>query len=157
MTRIRQKSRVGLVALAAFALAVLPTRGARSDDVKAGANLSAVEGTWSRIESKNGRAQDYQKLPEGTQMIKCVTGGRFIWTMVREGRVIAAVGGKYTVDKDKYTESIEYIHGAGVPQSFVGSTFEFTRDVDGDTWHKVGTIKVNDLDYKVDEKWERCK
>ena len=47
--------------------------------------------------------------------------------------------------------------GQGVPESFVGSTFEFTVKVDGDTITKVGTIKVGGQDYKIDEKWERCK
>ena len=85
-----------------------------------------------------------------------VTGGRFVWTVVQNGRIVSAAGGKYTVDKDKFTESIEYIHGDGIA-SFVGKTFDFTWKLDGDTWHKVGTIKVNDQDYKIDEKWERCK
>lgn len=76
---------------------------------------------------------------------------------MKDGRVVAAAGGRYTVDKDKYTESIEYIYGQGVPETFVGSSFDFTWKVDGDTWHKVGTIQVNGQDCKIDEKWERCK
>ncbi len=67
------------------------------------------------------------------------------------------VRGKYKVDKDKYSETIDYVYGGGLPESFKGSTFEFTAKVDGDTWHKVGTIKINGQDFKIDEKWERCK
>ena len=152
-----RKAGLGLVALAAIALTVLPARDARSDDAKAGEKPSPVEGAWKHVEQKNGDAQDYQKLPEGMEMVICITGGRFVWTVVKDGKIVTAAGGKYKVDKDTYSEIIEFVHGAGVPASFVGSTFDFTAKVDGDTWHKVGTIKVSGQDYKIDEKWRRCK
>jgi hypothetical protein len=49
------------------------------------------------------------------------------------------------------------VTGDGVPESFVGSSFEFTVKIDGNTLTKVGTIKVDGQDFKIDEKWERCK
>ena len=58
------------------------------------------------------------------------------------------------MEKDKFTEIIEYISGEGVPESFVGSSFEFTVKVEGDSMTKVGTIQVDGKDYKIDEKWE---
>ena len=39
----------------------------------------------------------------------------------------------------------------------MGSSFDFTVKIDGDTMTKVGTIKVSGNDYKIDEKWERRK
>ena len=156
MTRTFRTAGLALVTLAAFALAALPARVGRSDDAKPSAKPSPLDGAWKQVESKNGPAQEYQKLPDGVEMINHVTGGRFVWTIVKDGKLAAAAGGKCSVDKDKYTEVIEFVHGPGVPQSFVGSTFEFTWKLDGGTWHKVGTIKVNDQDYKIDEKWERC-
>jgi len=152
MTRTFRTAGFGLVALIAFALTVLPARAFRSPDDKPG----PVDGAWSLVESKNGDAKEYQKLPEGTEEIKYVTGGRFVWTVVKEGRILAAAGGKYKVDKDKYTETIEYTHGEG-QASLVGKTVDFTWKVDGNTWLHVGVIKVNDQDFKIDEKWERCK
>jgi hypothetical protein len=156
MARTFRTAGLGLMALSAFALTVLPARNVRSQDDKQGGTPSPIEGAWKLVESKNGDAQDYQKPPEGTEMIKYVTGGRFVWTVVREARIIAAAGGKYTVAKNKYTESIEYVHGEG-QASLVGKTFDFTWKVDGTTWLHVGTIKVDDRDLKIDEKWERCK
>ena len=97
------------------------------------------------------------KPPDGTVMTDCIVGGRFIWTVVQNGKVTAVAGGRYKVDKDKFTEIIEYVSGDGVPESFVGKSFEFTVKVDGDKMTKVGTIQVNGQDYKIDEKWERCK
>ena len=71
--------------------------------------------------------------------------------------MIAVAGGRYKIDKDKFTEIIEYVSGAGVPESFAGKSFEFTVRIDGDKMTKVGTIQVNNQDFKIDEKWERCK
>ena len=156
MTRTFRTAGLSLVALTAFTLTVLPARDVRSQDGKQGDKPSPIEGAWKLVEQKNGEAQAYQKLPEGTEMIKYVTGGRFVWTVVREGRILAAAGGTYTVDKDKYVESIAYIHGEG-QAALVGKTFDFTWKVDGNTWLHVGTIKLGDQDFKIDEKWERCK
>ena len=157
MTHPLRTAGLGLATLAAIALTVLPGREARSDDARAAEKPSPVEGAWKQVEQKNGDAQDSVKPPEGTEMVICITGGRFVWTVVQGGKVVALAGGKYKVDKDTYSEIIEFVYGDGVPESFVGSTFAFTAKVDGDTWHKVGTIKVGGQDYKIDETWRRCK
>ena len=90
-------------------------------------------------------------------MTDCIVGGRFIWTVVEKGKVVGVAGGRYKVDKDKFTEMIEYVSGAGIPESFVGSSFEFTVKVDGEKMTKIGTIQVGGQEFKIDEKWERCK
>ncbi len=118
---------------------------------------SSIEGAWTQVEQKNGLAQDYVKPPDGTVMTDCIVGGRFIWTVVQKGKVVGVAGGRYKAEKDKFTEIIEYVSGDGVPESFVGSSFEFTINIDGDKMTKVGTIQVGGQDFKIDEKWERCK
>jgi hypothetical protein len=143
------------LAFFALALTVLSAGTVRSQVEKADDKACPLDGAWKLVESKNGEAQEYQKPPEGSQMTKFVTGGRFIWVIVSEGRITAAAGGKYKVDKDKYTEIIEYCHGDG-QVSLVGKTFDFTWKMDGKTWMHSGVIKVNDQDVKIDEKWERC-
>ena len=142
------------IRMAVIALLVSPALAATAvaDD-----KANPVEGAWNQVEQKNGESQQYVKPPEGTVMTECIVGGRFIWTVVEKGKVTAIAGGRYKVDKDKFTEIIEYVSGAGVPESFVGSSFEFTVKFDGDKMSKVGTIQVGGQDYKIDEKWERCK
>jgi hypothetical protein len=54
-------------------------------------------------------------------------------------------------DRDKPPD----VSGDGVPESFVVSSFELTLNFHGDT--KAGTIKVYGQDFRIDEKWERCK
>jgi hypothetical protein len=147
---------IGLVALFTLALIVLPARDLRSEDDPAASKPSPLEGAWKQTERKNGDSQAYEKLPEGIEMIKYITGGRFVWTIVRDGRIQGSLGGKYTIDKDKYTEHIQYSHGEG-NEGLVGKSFDFTWTVDGNTFHQVGTITVNNQDFKIDEKYERCK
>jgi hypothetical protein len=145
MTNTIRMAVIGLIASSALGITAV-------DDDKA----KSVEGAWKQVEQKNGPAQEYTKPPEGTEMTDCIVGGRFIWTVVQKGKVIALAGGRYKADKDKFTEIIEYVNG-DVPESFVGNSFEFTVKFDGDTMTKVGTIQVGGQDFKIDEKWERCK
>jgi hypothetical protein len=91
------------------------------------------------------------------KVVDHVVGGRFVLTMVQGGKLVGLIGGRYKADKDKFTEIIEYVSGDGIPDSFVGSSFDFTLKFDGNTYTKVGTIKVGGQDFKIDEKWERCK
>jgi hypothetical protein len=146
MTRTLRLAVIGLVTLSALAPTAFAEDKARS-----------VEGAWKQVEQKNGDAQEYQKIPDGTVMIDCIVGGRFIWTIVKDGKAVGVAGGRYKAEKDKFTEIIEYVSGEGVPESFVGSSFEFTVKLDGDTMTKVGKIQVGGQDFKIDEKWERCK
>jgi hypothetical protein len=146
MIRTIRMAAIGLMAFSALTLT------ARADD-----KTKSVEGAWRQVEQKNGDAQEYQKLPDATVMTDCIVGGRFIWTIVQNGKVVGVAGGRYKAEKDKFTEIIEYVSGQGVPESFVGSSFDFTVKLDGNTMTKVGTIQVGGQDYKIDEKWERCK
>ena len=157
MTRTFRITGLSLVALTAIGLIVLPARGVRSQDDLRGNKPSPVEGAWTQVAQKNGDAPDYQKLPEGTEELKYVAGGRFVFVVVKGGRIQTAAGGKYTVDKDnKYSESFEYVHGENLA-SFLGKTFNFTWKVDGTASSLVGAIQLDGQDVKIDEKWERCK
>jgi hypothetical protein len=152
MMRSLRTAPLSLFAIGAIGLLWLMARDVRSQDNQP----NPLEGAWKMIAQKNGEAPDYQKLPDGTQEIKYVTGGRFVWMVIQDHRITSAAGGKYTVDKDKYTESIEFTHGEG-EASMVGKTFDFTWKLDGGIWLHIGTIKANDQDLKIDEKWEKCK
>ena len=146
MTHTIRVAVIGLMASSALAMTAFAQDKANT-----------VEGAWTQVEQKNGEAQEYQKPPDETVMTDCIVGGRFIWTIVQKGKVVGVAGGRYKADKDKFTEIIEYVSGSGVPESFVGSSFEFTVKVDGEKMTKVGTIQVGGQDFKIDEKWERCK
>jgi hypothetical protein len=145
MNRTIRAAGIGLLALSTTVVS------ARSED-----KAKSIEGAWRQVEQKNGEAQEYSKPPDGTEMVDHIVGGRFVMTFVRDGKVVSLIGGRYKSEQDKFSEIIEYVSGE-IPESFVGSTFEFTLKFDGGAFTKVGTIKVNGQDFKIDEKWERCK
>lgn len=116
-----------------------------------------TEGAWRQVEQRNGDAREYSRLPEDVTMIDYVVGGRFVWTIVQDGKVLSLAGGRCKADGEKFTEIVEYASGGDLVESFVGKSFHFTVTIDGDKLTKVGTIRVNGADYKIDEKWERCK
>jgi hypothetical protein len=146
MSRTLRMGGIGLVALFALSLT------ARSDE-----KPGSLEGAWKEVEAKNGDAQEYEKPSGGIVVTDLIVGGRFALSMVQEEKVVGLIGGRYKAEGDKFTEIIEFVSGEGIPESFVGSSFEFKVKIDGDKFTKVGTIKVGGQDYKIDEKWERCK
>jgi hypothetical protein len=121
----------GIALVALFALNLT----ARSDE-----KPKPIEGAWKEVEARNGDAQEYQKTPAGGVITDLIVGGRFALTIVQEGKVVGLIGGRYKSEGDKYTEIIEFVSGEGIPDSFVGSSFEFTVKFDGDKFTKVATI-----------------
>ena len=51
---------------------------------------SSIEGAWKLVARRGSDKQDYQPLPAGVEMIKYMTAGRYVWTIVKDGRIIAA-------------------------------------------------------------------
>jgi hypothetical protein len=148
-TPMNRAIRLAVIGLVAFPALAVSTRGQEKP--------RSLEGAWRQVGQRNGGAQEYQAPPEGAEMIDYVVGGRFVWTATQGGKVASLAGGRYKAEGDKFTEIIEYAGGGAVLESFVGKTFEFTIEFDGDRFTKVGTIRVDGRDYKIDEKWERCK
>jgi hypothetical protein len=146
MSRTLRMAGIGLVALVALTLT------ARSDE-----KPGSIEGAWKEVEARNGDAQEYEKPSGGMVVTDLIVGSRFALTMTQDGKVVGLIGGRYKIEGDKFTEIIEFVSGEGIPESFVGSSFEFRVKIDGDKFTKVGTIKVGGRDFKIDEKWERCK
>ena len=74
MTRTFRTAGLFLVSLTVSALTLLPARVVRSQVDKQDDKPWPIEGAWKLLEAKNGDSQSYEKLPEGTEQIKYVTG-----------------------------------------------------------------------------------
>jgi hypothetical protein len=91
-------------------------------------------------------------FPEGFTTVKHVTPSQFVWASYeRDGKVVRAAGGSYTLKEGEYAETPEY----GVGRDFDGikgkvQTFEWK--VEGNRWHHTGTLS-NGL--AIEEVWER--
>lgn len=127
---------------------------ARTQDTPPGA--SKLEGAWRLISSKNGEAAEQTKTPEGVEQVKLVIGGRFIWTVVQDGKLVAGAGGTYTVKGDTFTEHVAFVSSENV-EVLRGKDFSFTWKIEDGKWHHTGTLKLGDSDVKIDEIYERCK
>jgi hypothetical protein len=114
-----------------------------------------LDGAWRMIALERP-GEDKPVKPEGWEQTKLVVGGRFVWTVVKDGEMLRSAGGKYTAGADEYTEEVEFVaHPAD--EWMVGKTIKFKAKLDGDKWHHEGTIKTTRGEVKIKEIWERIK
>ena len=140
-------------------LAVLVAAGGtclRGDEpAKASATGRAIaEGAWRKLGNRNPQTGKIDPPPEGLETIKLIVGGRWVWTLTKDGRAIAGLGGTYTIKDDQYTERVEYAITDGF-EAHIGRSFTFTSKYEGNTWNMKGTLVVRDMEFKIDEDWER--
>jgi hypothetical protein len=134
-----------ILALAATAATV------RAEDPKGDAKgAQKLVGTWKVVSAKYGGKE--VKWPEGTTTVKHVTPTQFMWaTYGKDGKVIQAVGGSYTLKGEDYAETPEYGVGA-VFEQIKGKTLAFKCKVEGDKWYHTGQSPTGTT---VEEVWER--
>jgi hypothetical protein len=115
-----------------------------------------IEGAWRLVSQKGAGAAKASKVPEGLEQIKLVTGGRFVWTLVRNGKVLAGAGGHYVLKGDRYTEHVDFVLSPSL-ESLVGQDIQFTAKLDDDTWNHVAVPRNKGEESPLVEVWERCK
>jgi hypothetical protein len=147
MRQISMAVLVSLVAVAAF------TSGRSTADVSKKAEArteSKLVGTWKQVKAKFRGSE--VKIPEGTTQLKHITPTHFTFVdFDKDGKFIDAFGGRYTLNGEKYEETLEY--GVGdVFKILKGKTQSFECKVDGAKWYHNGTLS-NGL--TIEEVWER--
>jgi hypothetical protein len=133
-----------IVAVAVTAAAV------RADEPKKGAADNKLVGTWKCVSAKIG-GKDVNR-PEGFTQLKHVTPTQFMWAGYdQDGKVMAALGGSYTLKDDDYVETPEY--GVGeVLEQLKGKPQEFKWKVEGNKWYHTGKLSSG---LTIEEVWER--
>ncbi len=142
--------------VSAFLVATMFGAFVGAEEPKVRPAASKLDGAWVLTTQKNGDVKEQTAVPEGEKQIKLLTDGRYTWTWLNDGKVQVGLGGRYTLQGEKYTEYIEYAIGDSFAQ-FVGKSAEFTWSLEGGKWHHKGVVKVNNADYVIDEVWERAK
>ena len=115
---------------------------------------SQLDGAWRLVSSKDPASGRMRSVPAGIEMTKLIVDGRYVWTVVQNGTVVAGAGGSYSVSGDKYTEKVTF----GVTerqQPMVGRSFTFTWKFEGGKWHHKGVLKIDGAQQEIDEIWER--
>jgi hypothetical protein len=144
--QVVKMSAQGLVILFALAAAA-----ARADDPKEKAKTdNKLVGTWKTVSAKYG-GKDV-KRPEGFTAIKHVTPTQFMWAWCdKDGKVMAALGGTYTVEGEEYVEMPEY-GTATILGQLKGKRQEFKWKVEGNKWYHTGKLSSG---LTIEEVWER--
>ncbi len=151
--RMRQISMAVLVSLIAVA-AFTSGRSTADDPKKAEARTeNKLVGTWKQVKAKFGGKES--KIPEGTTQLKHVTSTHFMFVDYdKDGMVIDALGGPYTLKGEKYIETPEYGGGTigEVFKILKGKPQSFECKVEGNKWYHNGTLS-NVL--TIEEVWKR--
>jgi hypothetical protein len=104
-------------------------------------------GTWVLV----GKPGKVREAPETGGRLKFRTGRH--WTMTQAnpdtGLTIMHDGGTYTLDGDKYVETLEYANQSTAND--IGKSFMFTVKVEGDTMTQIG------VGNPYTEVWKRLK
>jgi hypothetical protein len=90
-------------------------------------------GTWKVVSSG---------LPEGYTQLKHVTPVQFMWAVYdKDGKVVNALGGSYTLKGDTYEEIPEYGVGDQLLNALKGKAQSFRWKIEGNKW----TIRVSSV------------
>ena len=140
-----------------FALFLALGPAARGDDAQAKpAEKMNLNGAWRMVSLQPAGSDEYVKLPEGQQHVKLVAGGRFVWTLAKDGKISRSAGGKCAFHGDEYTEQIEFVSDDG-DVWLVGKTGVFKSMLKGGKWYVDGVIKTENGESRIKEIWERVK
>jgi hypothetical protein len=137
--------------LAVATALVLVAAVGRGDEPKGGAKSdNKLIGTWKSVSAKYG-GEDAPR-PEGMTVLKHVTPTQFMWAIYdKDGKVLACLGGTYTLKGEDYVETPEY--GIGdVLEQLKGKPQEFKWKIEGNKWHHTGKLSTG---LSIEEVWER--
>ena len=113
----------------------VPTATADDAKKKSGSSLNEkLIGTWVLV----GKPGQVSEPPKAGGMLKFITGKHWCITQAdaKTGKVTLHHGGTYTLDGDKYVETVEYANESTI--SMLQQKLTFTVTVDGDTYTQTG-------------------
>jgi hypothetical protein len=138
-------SRTRMVCLAiAVWMAVAANRAGSDEPTRVTQRDNKLLGTWKLVSPK---------LPEGYVQVKHVTPVGFMWaTYDKDGEVVAALGGSYTLKGENYEEVPEYGLSGDLLTALRGKTQSFKWKIEGNKWHHTGKLSTGQ---RIAEVWQR--
>jgi hypothetical protein len=135
-------SKMRIVCLVVGLLLAFAATHAISEEPKGHENK--LLGTWKLVSAN---------FPEGYTQLKHVTPVQFMWALYdKDGKVVNALGGSYTLKGDAYEEVPEYGVGEELLEALKGKTQSFKWKIEGKKWHHTGTLSTGQT---IEEVWER--
>ena len=149
------KRTFAITIMAAALILALPVTGNCQKAASGSERSSAPHlGTWELASYKYGiNTPNFINAPKSTLRIKLITETHFTWVNAdtATGKIYSSAGGKYTLDGNKYTESIDY--GLGM-DTYLGHKHTFNIKVEGDMFFLSGYLADS---LKIEEIWQRVK
>jgi hypothetical protein len=105
---------------------------------------SSLDGAWRLVEPRPAHSVEH---------IKVLSKGRFVWTTVKDGRIVRSAGGRYIARGKYYIEIIEHVQN-DEDGWMVGIEVTFHREVrDGKWYHST----VEGEEFSGSEVWTRAR
>jgi hypothetical protein len=107
-------------------------------------------GSWEMVSMKMVTSDSTVEYDESERPTLKVLNGTH-WMFIRQSgdRFIFAQGGRYTLEGDTYTETVEY----SADPANIGQSYTFTCSVEGENWHHRGGLG----NVQYDELWRRVR
>jgi len=116
-----------------------------------------LEGAWRLVGTLAENDDVVEPNPGWFEEYKVVADGYFMWTSLKDGRILGHAGGVARMGRGTYTERVDYASEARM-QSIVGERHLFTWKLVNGHWHHVGTLRTADgRTSRVAEVWERVR
>jgi hypothetical protein len=112
-----------------------------------------ITGTWQMESYKHSSmVNEFTMVPENMPRIKLITEDSFCWSNIDgSGKISSSAGGKYTLEGDQYTESIDYGFNMDL---YLGTKSVFTIMLEGDLLFISGKLSTGQ---KIEQVWHRVK
>lgn len=134
-----------------FICTVFLLYGLFSIPVEAKQHVSDICGTWELVEFNHGGGQVV--INTGSlKRVKTITENKFVWVHFNSSDKVASssAGGKYSIEGNTYSESIDY--GSSFMKSYVRTISVFTYKIDGDYLTIEGKLGSG---LYITEKWKK--
>ncbi len=150
---MKRKSLI-IVSIAFLAIAALTiSAGSLSKNVP-GEIAESIQGTWKLVSINYGSSPaGFTEVPDMIVRMKLITDTHFTWIgfNTMDNKVSSSAGGKYTLNGNAYTESIEF--GLSM-DAYIGQKQTFIVKVEGDRLFMSGSLSDG---LAIAEIWQRVK
>lgn len=139
-----------------FLTAVFTFSSFRASDSESGKKSKApdITGTWKLESYRYGSGSSaFTSLPENRPRIKLITNNSFQWASYDPDtrKIMEAAGGTYTLEGDKYTETLNYGYNM---DSYTGTQSIFSIKIENDMMFISGKLSTG---YQIEEVWQKVK
>lgn len=110
-----------------------------------------ITGTWRLDSYRYGNTGSFITVEQSRWHIKLITRNSFMWSIYDPStkKILESAGGKYTLEGDNYTETIDYGYNM---DTYLGTVSNFKINVGDGMFFMAGYLSDG---YKIEEVWRK--